>query len=282
MPQLPNARSVSPIGRTSSKWWPDANIRKSTMWITKKHISRRTLLRGAGAAVALPFLESMVPAATPIAQTAASPAPRFVGLFVCHGMAPGYWVPDKVGSDFDFKPILKPLGPFKKDVTVFSGLHARSAESPPGVTGADHFVAAAYLCANQPKKTIGADVHAGKTIDQIIADKIGQDNLMPSMQLAVEDPGANSSNCGEGYSCAYSNTISWSTPSTPLPMELNPQVIFERMFGDGGTPEERAARRLDDRSILDSLRASLSRFKVGLDPSDRLRMDRSEARRVGK
>jgi len=107
----------------------------------------------------------------------------------------------------------------------------------------------------------------------LIAQKIGQDNLLPSMQFAVEDPGANSSNCGEGYSCAYTNSISWSTPTTPLPMELNPQLVFERMFGDGGTSEERAARRQDDRSILDSLRASLSRLKVGLDPSDRLRLD---------
>ena len=243
------------------------------MWITKKHIPRRTFLRGAGAAVALPFLESMVPAATPIAQTAASPAPRFVGLFVCHGMAPGYWVPDKVGSDFDFKQILRPLEPFRKHVTLFSGLHARSAESPPGITGADHFVAAAYLCANQPKKTIGADVHAGKTIDQIIADKIGQDNLMPSMQLAVEDPGANSSNCGEGYSCAYSNTISWSTPSTPLPMELNPQVIFERMFGDGSTSELRSQRREREHSILDSLVDSFARLRNRVSAEDRTRLD---------
>ena len=93
------------------------------------------------------------------------------------------------------------------------------------------------------------------------------------MQFAVEDPGANSSNCGEGYSCAYTNSISWSTPTTPLPMELNPQLVFERMFGDGGTAEERAARRQDDRSILDSLMGSLSRFKIGLDPADRLRLD---------
>ena len=223
------------------------------MWITKKHISRRTLLRGAGAAVALPFLESMVPAATPIAQTAASPAPRLVGLFVCHGMAAGYWVPDKIGSGFDFKPILRPLEPFRKDVTVFSGLHARSAESPPGITGADHFVAAAYLCANQPKKTIGADVHVGKTIDQIIADKIGQDNLMPSMQLAVEDPGANSSNCGEGYSCAYSNSIAWRSENSPILKEVDPKLLFDRLFAGGNaneTAEARARREVKSLYLL--------------------------------
>src|SRR6202042_627459 len=107
----------------------------------------------------------------------------------------------------------------------------------------------------------GADVRAGTTIDQMIAGKIGQDNLMPSMQLAVEDPGANSSNCGEGYSCTYTNTISWSTPTQPLPMELNPQVVFERMFGDGSTVDQRISRRKRDRSILDSLTGSLSRLR---------------------
>ena len=244
------------------------------MFITKKHISRRTVLRGAGAAVALPFLEAMVPAATAMAQTpAANPKPRFVGLFVPHGAAPGYWVPDKVGTDFQFPFVWKPLEPFREQTTILTGLHSRSAEPPPGVTGADHWVAAAFLCANKPKKTAGADVYAGTTIDQIIAQKIGQETLMPSMQLAVEDPGANSSNCGEGYSCVYTNTISWSTPSQPLPMELNPQVVFERMFGDGTTVDQRAARRTRDRSILDSVKDSLTRLRGQFSASDRTRLD---------
>jgi len=243
------------------------------MFITKKHISRRTVLRGAGAALALPFLEAMVPAATATAQTAAASKPRFVGLFVCHGMAPGYWVPDKEGTAPDFKFCLKPLEPFREHVTILSGLHARSAESPQGLTGADHFVAGAYLCANKPKKTIGADVYAGTTIDQMIAQAIGQDNLLPSMQLAVEDPGANSSNCGEGYSCAYSNTISWSSPTSPLPMELNPQVVFEHMFGDGSTIDQRSRRREQDRSILDGLLSSFSRLRNSVSADDRIRLD---------
>src|SRR5204863_1803850 len=124
-----------------------------------------------------------------------------------------------------------------------------------------------------PRKTAGADVYAGTTIDQIIAQKIGGDSLMPSMQLAVEDPGANSSNCGEGYSCVYTNTISWSSPTQPLPMELNPQVVFERMFGDGSTTDQRASRRSRDRSILDSLTGSLSRLKNNSSPSDRQRLE---------
>jgi hypothetical protein len=243
------------------------------MFITKKHISRRTVLKGAGAALALPLLEAMVPAATAMAQTAAAPKPRFVGCFVPHGMAPGYWVPDKEGTGFDFKFCFRPLEPYREYVTLLSGLHSRSAEPPPGVTGADHWVAAAFLCANKPKKTAGADVYAGTTIDQLIAQKIGQDTLMPSMQMAVEDPGANSSNCGEGYSCVYTNTISWSSPTQPLPMELNPQVVFERMFGDGTTVEQRAARRKRDRSILDSITGSLSRLRKDVSPSDRARLD---------
>src|SRR5580693_3478567 len=244
------------------------------MFITKKHISRRTILKGSGVTLALPFLGAMVPASTALAQTAAMPKPRFVGCFVPHGMAPGYWVPSAEGPlDATLPFNWKPLEPFRKSTVILSGLHSRSAEPPPGATGADNWVAAAFLCANKPRKTAGADVFVGTTIDQIIAQKIGRDNLMPSMQLAVEDPGANSSNCGEGYSCTYTNTISWSAPSSPLPMELNPQVVFERMFGDGSTVEQRAARRKRDQSILDSLTGSVSRLRKEVSSSDRSRLD---------
>jgi Protein of unknown function (DUF1552) len=247
------------------------------MFLAKKHISRRTVLRGAGAMLSLPLLDAMIPAATVLAQTAARGKPRFVGCFVPHGMAPGYWVPKTEGAlDPELPFNWKPLEPFRDKTVILSGLHSRSAEPPPGVTGADHWVAAAFLCANKPKKTTGADVYAGTTIDQLIAQKIGQANLMPSMQLAVEDPGASSSNCGEGYSCTYTNTISWATPTSPLPMELNPQVVFERMFGDGSTAEQRGARRKRDRSILDSLTDSLSRLRGQVSASDRQRLDEYE------
>src|SRR3954468_13167070 len=242
-------------------------------FITKKHLSRRTVLRGMGTTLALPLLDAMIPAATALAQTAAAPKPRFVGCFVPHGMAPGYWVPEKVGDNPDFPFNWKPLEPFRERVTILSGLHSRSAEPPPGATGADHWVAAAFLCANKPRKTAGADVYAGKTIDQIIAERIGGENLMPSMQLAVEDPGSNSSNCGEGYSCTYTNTISWASPTAPLPMELNPQMVFERMFGDGSSVEQRAARRKRDRSILDSITGSLQRLRGDVSTADRARLD---------
>jgi len=242
-------------------------------FITKKHISRRTMLRGAGVAIALPFLDSMMPAQTPIARTAAAGKLRFTGIFVPHGMAPGYWIPDGPKLGDKLPPILESLAPLKNQTVVLSGLWAKSAEPPPGVTGADHWVAAAFMAADKPRKTTGADIDVDTTIDQLIAQKIGQESLLPSLQLGLEDPGANSSNCGEGYSCAYTNSISWSTPSQPLPMELNPQVVFERLFGDGGSKEERAARREQDRSILDSVTKSLARFKQDVSPEDGRRLD---------
>ena len=242
-------------------------------FITKKHISRRTVLRGAGVALALPLLESMVPAQTPLAKTAAAGKLRFTGIFVPHGMAPGYWMPEGPTLNGKLPTILESLEAVKNQTVVVSGLWAKSAEPPPGVTGADHWVAAAFLAADKPKKTTGADIDVDTTIDQIIARKIGQESLVPSLQLGLEDPGANSSNCGEGYSCAYTNSISWSTPTSPLPMELNPQVVFEKLFGDGGSKEERALRRDQDRSILDSVTKSLARFKQDVSPEDRRKLD---------
>src|ERR1700687_3367553 len=244
------------------------------MFITKKHISRRAILRGAGATLALPLLDAMIPASTALTQTAANPKPRFVGCLVSHGMAHSYWGPSAEARLDAVLPFnFKPLEPFRDHTVILSGLHSRSDEPPPRGAGAEHWVAAAFMCANKPKKTAGADVYVGTTIDQLIAQKIGRQNLMPSMQLAVEDPGANSSNCGEGYSCTYTNTISWSSPTDPLPMELNPQVVFERMFGDGSTVEQRAKRRKRDGSILDSLTSSLTRLRTDSSAPDRARID---------
>ncbi len=246
------------------------------MFITKKHIARRAFLRGSGVALALPFLESMLPAQTPLRNTAANPKTRFTGIFVPHGAAPGYWVPKGEGKDFEFSMMYKPLEPFRDHTVIMSGLWSKSAEPPPGVTGADHWVASAFMCGVKPRKTTGSDIHDGTTIDQLIAQKIGQETLLPSLQLALEDPGANSSNCGEGYSCAYTNSVSWSSPTQPQPMELDPQVVFERLFGAGGNAQERAARRAQDRSILDSVSQSLTRFKRDLGASDRARLDEYE------
>jgi hypothetical protein len=244
------------------------------MFNSKKHLPRRTFLKGAGISLALPLLEAMIPASTALAQTAANPKPRFMGIFFPHGMAPGYWVPEGVGILGTLPPILEPLEKVKNQTVVLSGLWSRSAEPPEGTTGSDHWVAAAFLTAFKPRKTAGSDANVGSaTIDQVIAQKIGQESLLPSLQLAVEDPGSNSSNCGEGYSCSYTNSISWSSATTPLPMELNPQVVFERLFGSGSTAEERAARRELGQSILDSLVMELARLKSRVGATDRATID---------
>ena len=241
------------------------------MFITKRHLSRRTFLQGTGVTLALPMLEAMVPAQTALAQTAASPKPRFVGIFYPHGNAPGYWEPEKEGPLPEKLPyIMESLEKVKDQTVLLSGLWSKSAEPPEGTTGSDHWVAAAFLTAIKPKKTAGSDASVGSpTIDQVIARKIGQDTLLPSLQLAVEDPNSSSSNCGEGYSCSYTNSLSWPTATSPLPMELNPQVVFERLFGSGATPEVRSARMRQSKSILDSLLDELSGFKKDLGAGDR-------------
>jgi hypothetical protein len=251
------------------------------MFITKRHIPRRRFLQGAGVTLALPLLEAMIPASTLLAQTAAAPKQRFMGIFYPHGMAPGYWMPATEGAlPGELPYILESLKSVREHTTLLSGLWSKSAEPPEGTTGSDHWVAAAYLTAIKPRKTAGSDASVGSaTIDQVIANKIGQDTLMPSLQMACEDPNSSSSNCGEGYSCSYTNSISWVelplTPqdkgvvrTSPLPMELNPQVVFERLFGSGSTPEVRAARMKQSRSILDSVRGELASLTKELGPSD--------------
>src|SRR5947199_4517797 len=215
------------------------------MFIAKKHIRRRTFLKMSVCTYALQLIDTKNPASSELAETAAAPRPRFMGIFFPHGMAPGYWVPETVGALPDKLPyILEGLGKVREHTTVLSGLWSKSAEPPEGTTGSDHWVAAAYLTGIKPRKTAGSDATVGSpTIDQIIARKIGQETLLPSLQLAVEDPNSSSSNCGEGCSCSYTNSISWidlPTPpnepyvhTSPLPMELNPQTVFERLFGSG-------------------------------------------------
>jgi hypothetical protein len=250
-------------------------------FITKKHIKRRTFLQGAGVTLALPVLEAMIPASTALAQTVAGqPKQRFVGVFYPHGMAPGLWEPQAEGALPDKLPhIAEALSKLKNETTIMSGLWSKSAEPPEGTTGSDHWVAAAYLTGIKPRKTAGSDATVGSaTIDQQIAQKIGRETLLPSLQLAVEDPNSSSSNCGEGYSCSYTNSISWTelpTPenetvprTSPLPMELNPQVVFERLFGSGSTPEVRAQRMRQSSSILDSLIAELATLRRQLGPGD--------------
>jgi uncharacterized protein DUF1552 len=243
------------------------------VFLTNRTLARRTFLRGLGTTLALPFLDSMLPARGARAAAQKMFPTRFVGAFVPHGAAPGYWIPESTAPGFKYPFIYEPLEPFRKNVVITSGLWSKSSENPPGVTGADHFVAAAYLSGIKPKKTTGADIEAGATLDQMIAQKIGQSTLLSSLQLGLEDPGANSTNCGEGYSCVYTNTISWQTPTRPLPMEINPQTVFERMFGDGSSPELRKARRERQASILDSVSGSLKDLMPEVSHADRVRLE---------
>ena len=242
------------------------------MFITKKHIPRRTFLRGVGVTVAVPLLDAMVPAHTALARTAARPVPRFAGIWHPHGASPGYWSPLQTGRDFEFSFITKPLERFRDRTVLISGLDCTAAYSTVDEPGGNHARGAVFLSGARPKRdavTPNLDV----TIDQTIAERWGRETLLSSIQLGIEDPSGNSGNCNWGYSCAYTNSVSWSTPTTPLPTEINPRMAFERMFGDGASPEERRAGRLQTVSVLDSVTHELTHFKKNLGAGDRSRLD---------
>ncbi len=241
------------------------------MFITKKHISRRTILRGAGTVLALPLLDSMFPALAPRAQAAGTAIPRFVGIFSPHGWATEYWAM-KEGRLSEMPFVLKPLEDWRETVTVIGGLDATSSMPPPGMTGGDHSRSAATFSGVQPKKTVSEDIYLGTTIDQMIAQKYGQESALPSIQLGIEDQSALAT-CPWGYSCAYVNSVSWAGPTKPLPHESNPQVVFERLFGDGSTPDERAARRKARASLLDAVTNEVSRLNRTLPSTDKARLD---------
>src|ERR1700724_571385 len=241
------------------------------MFISKMHIPRRKFLRGAGVTLALPLLEAMVPALTPLRLTAASPVKRFVGIWHPHGAAPGYWSPTKEGRDFDFSFITKPLERFRDRTVLITGLDMPEAMATDDEPGGDHARGAVLLSGARPRRN-AVSPSLGVTIDQTIAKKYGQDTILSSIQLGVEDTG-NFGNCNWGYSCAYTNSISWSSPTQPLPTEINPRVAFERMFGDGASPEERVAGRKQNASILDSVTHEISFFKKDLGAGDKNRLD---------
>jgi hypothetical protein len=236
------------------------------MFVTKRSVSRRTVLKGVGATLALPFLDAMVPAATALAKTAAQPALRFGAVFVPMGERPSHWTPAATGAGFEFSPILKPLENFRESLVVVSNL-----DRPPGGT---HAVSTStWLTGSAPKRTESEDFYAGTSLDQMIAGVIGKDTVFPSLEIATEDQAGYIGACDVGYSCAYMSTISWKGPTTPLPMEINPRVIFERMFGRPGTPEDRLARMRADQSILDSVRQDVASLQRGLGPRDRGRLN---------
>jgi hypothetical protein len=236
------------------------------MFLTQKHLSRRALIRSARAALALPLLEAMVPAQTPIRNTPAIPRSRLACIEMVHGAAgsaePGsarhYWSPQKEGRDFDFPYSLEPLVPFREYVTIVSNTDVRQAEAfAPNEVGADHFRSSAvFLTAAHPKQTAGADVFCGSSMDQIYAHALNSDTPVRSIQLCTENLNPTGS-CGFNYSCVYSNAISWASPTEPLPMTMNPRLVFENLFGN------LAHRRLN-RSILDGTRPAVIRLQKDL------------------
>jgi hypothetical protein len=234
------------------------------MFLSKKSLSRRTLLRGASAAVALPFLDAMFPAAC-----AAPTMPKRLGfVYFPNGAIMDQWIPKTTGAGFEFSPTLKPLESYKDQLVVIGNL------SRAGTTIGDHAVAAAgWLTGVYAKKTEAEDVLAGPTIDQLIAQQVGSETAFPSLEFATEDFTGYIGGCTPGFSCTYMNTLCWTSPTSPVPMEINPRVAFERMFGRVGTSAQREARQAEDRSILDSLTGDVSRLKSNLGKRDKARLD---------
>src|SRR5689334_6199894 len=218
------------------------------MFVTKRALSRRTVLRGMGTTLALPFLESMVPAFQALAQSPARPPLRFGAVYFPNGApmsgANNFWMPAAKG-ELEITPILKPLEPFKNQMTVVGNLSRAG-----GKTVTDHAVSSAgWLSGAVAKQTEAEDIYVGVTIDQVLARQIGQETPFPSLELATEDFSGYVGGCVPGYSCAYMNTISWASETQSNPMEINPRTAFERMFGRPGSPAEREARIREDRSI---------------------------------
>jgi len=236
------------------------------MFITKKALPRRTFLRGVGAAVGLPLLEAMVPALTATAKTAAAPKMRFGGVYIPHGAIMDQYTPKVTGRGFEFTPILKPLEPFRDSLMVISNLDR------PGDDDSHATASAAWLSGAIAKKTEGQDFYLGTTIDQVIAKRVGEETPFPSIAVATEDFTGYVGGCSPAYACAYMNTLSWASPTSPVPMEINPRVVFERLFGRPGTKAQRAAQRRQDASVLDSIQSDLTDLQRGLGSRDHERM----------
>jgi hypothetical protein len=237
------------------------------MFITRKHLSRRTVLRGVGASVALPILDAMVPAGTAFAKTAAAPRMKMAFIYFPHGaiMLPGndQWTPQGEGREFQLSPILKPLEPFKKQLIVVSHLGNKPAES----AAVHAIVPGTWLSCVHPRES--QDPYGGVTIDQLAAQHIGQDTPLPSLEVKTEAVGGGGS-CDRAYGCSYSGTIAFRTPTMPLPMEYNPRTVFERLFGRGDTPQERKALSDQYSSILDMVSSDAASLKTRLGPTDRM------------
>src|SRR4029453_6293904 len=231
------------------------------MVIAKKSLPRRTFLRGMGVAVGLPFLESMAPAMTPLAQSPARPPLRFGGGYLPNGCVMDNWTPKTTDGTLELLPVLKPLEAFRNQMTLVGNLSRAG-----GKNSTDHAVSSAgWLSGALAKQTEAEDIRVGIGIDQVLAKHIGQETPFPSLEFATEDFSGYVGGCVPGYSCAYMNTIAWASETQGLPMEIDPRAAFERMFGRAGSAAERQTRRNEDRSILDSvLREARSlKTKVG-------------------
>jgi hypothetical protein len=242
------------------------------MFITKRALPRRTVLKGLGTAVALPLLESMVPAGTALAATAAAPKTRLGCIYIPHGATMDKWTPKGEGRAFEFSETLQPLSPLREHVTIISDLaHAPVAPwTGEDTGGAENHVraAAVFLSGAHPVKK--NEAHVGVTVDQVAAQHVGQDTPLPSIELSMEPLNLT---CGDaGFTCAYRNTLSWKSATLPLPMENNPQIVFERLFGDGSTDAQRQERRQQARSLLDSIRQEVPALEKDLPAGDRRRL----------
>ncbi|HEY7186230.1 MAG TPA: DUF1552 domain-containing protein [Vicinamibacterales bacterium] len=237
------------------------------MFVTKRSIPRRTFLRGVGVGVALPLLDAMVPAFTAVAHTAAKPQLRVGFVYIPHGVIMREWTPAAAGAGFEFTPILKPLESFRDRTVVVSNLTRAEVTSNHAVSSA------CWLTGTPPKRTDGPDFQVGVSLDQVIAKQIGQETTFPSLEVATEDFSGLVGACDPGYSCAYMNTLNWQTETTPLPMEINPRVVFERLFGIGGSTGDRLSRMRTDRSLLDFVADDLKTLEGGLATGDRRKLD---------
>jgi Protein of unknown function (DUF1552) len=237
-----------------------------TMFLTKKHLSRRTVLKGGSAAVALPLLDAMVPAGVALARTAAAPKPRMAFVYFPHGAVMDQWTPKGEGPDFDLPPIIAPLKPFQDQLTIISGLENKSAIAAPV-----HAVTPGTWLSCVPPR-ISHDPYGGITADQIAAKYISQDTPLPSLEVGTEERGGEGS-CDRNYGCSYGKTISFRDPSTPLPMEHNPRKLFQQLFGQGDTNEERAALAKENQSLLDLVSRDAGDLKRSLGARDRAMLD---------
>ena len=238
------------------------------MFISKMALPRRTFLRGMGVTLALPLLDAMVPASSALAKTAAKPVRRLGFVYIPNGAVMRSWQPEGEGKLTQLSPTLRPLEPFKDQTIVPIGLSQKQAEALGDGNGEHSRAGTVFLSGVHPKETEGADVRNGTTADQIAAQHIGRDTPLTSLELAMEQTYL-IGNCDNGYSCVYTNSISWRTPTTPNPHETNPRIVFQRMFGDGATPEERLAQLQEDRSILDWVQGDVASLRSKLGPADR-------------